>query len=302
MKRAYQQIHLAVFLWGFTGILGKAVSTTAPVLVWWRMSLASIILLLILLVRKKFVRIRGKDLTTLISVGALFGIHWVLFYFSVKWANASIAMICMALGSVMIAILEPIIRRRPLVYSELLWGLVALLGVLSIYFWPAEIKDESMQMVNFEWGLAMGVMAAVISALFGIFNKPLAEKYPAQPLVFYEMTSGMAFVSLMLLIGGQSIIGEVDFWPTGMDWLWLFFLVVFCTVWAQSLAMAALKKLSAFTVTLSVNLEPVYGIFFAFMLFNENQQLGTGFYIGISLIFFSLVGQVLNSARKAKQL
>lgn len=300
MKRAYTQINIAVFLWGFTGILGKAIDLTAPILVWWRMLLATLFLFLILYFTKGFVRIRGRALTTLIGVGILFAIHWVLFYYAVKWANASIAMVCMATSSVTTSILDPLIRKRPIIFSEFLLGLLAVFGVLCIYLWPAEITDDTMQMVNFEWGLIMGIIAAVISALFSIFNKPLAEKYPAQPLVFLEMLSGVAFLTVFLLVSGSSFLGETGWVPTSMDWLWLLILAFFCTVIPQILAMASLKKLSAFTATLSVNLEPVYGILFAFLIFQENEQLGPGFYIGISLIFFSLLGQILNSTRKSR--
>lgn len=300
MKKAYTQINIAVLLWGFTGILGKAIHLSAPILVWWRMLLATFFLWIILSLRKGFVKVERKELRTLIIVGILFAIHWVLFYYCVKWANASIAMVCLATSSVITSILDPLIRKRPIILTEFWLGLLAVFGVVCIYLWPAEIQEEALEMQNFELGLLMGVIAALINAVFSIFNKPLSEKYPAQPLVFMEMLGGLCFLSIFLLFVGGELTEGLGWLPKDFDWLWLLILAFFCTVIAQSLAMAALKKLSAFTVTLSVNLEPVYGVFLAFMIFQENEQLGWGFYIGLMLIFLSLVGQIISSTRKSR--
>lgn len=300
MKKAYTQINIAVLLWGFTGILGKAINLSAPFLVWWRMFLATVFLGLILYFRKGFIKVERKELRTLIVVGILFAIHWVLFYYCVKWANASIAMVCLATSSVITSILDPLIRKRPIIITEFWLGLLAVIGVFCIYLWPAEIKEEALAMQNFELGLLMGVIAALINAVFSIFNKPLSEKYPAQPLVFMELLSGLSFLTVFLLFAGEGLTEDLGWIPKQLDWVWLFILSFFCTVIAQSLAMAALKKLSAFTVTLSINLEPVYGVFLAFLIFQENEQLGWGFYIGLMLIFLSLVGQIISSIRKSR--
>src|SRR5262249_46204558 len=145
---------------------------------------------------------------------------------------------------------------------------------------------------DFELGIVLGVVASIISAIFTVLNKPLAEIYPPRTLVFYEMTSGLTFLSIIapfyILSNPQEILV-----PQGLDYLYIFLLSYCCTVWGQSLAMSALKHLSAFTITLSVNLEPVYGIVLAFLIFRENDQLGYGFYIGMGLIFASLLMQVL---------
>src|SRR5690625_4532221 len=190
MRKAYAQLNIAVFLWGFTGILGKAIHLAAPILVWWRMFLASLILFVLLKLGKKFVKVEKKDYYKLFLVGVLFAIHWVLFYYSVKWANASVALICMATS---------------LVLSEFIFGLIALLGVVCIYFFPGEAKDASTEIPHFEKGVLVGVLAAMVNAFFSILNKPLAEKYPAQLLVFYEMTSGWVVLLFFLLFSGFSI-------------------------------------------------------------------------------------------------
>lgn len=293
-------MHLAVLLWGFTGILGKAISLSAPVLVWYRMLLATLIIALILTVRKKWISIQRKDLRQLIIIGILFAIHWVAFYASVKLANAAIAMVCLATSSVFTAILDPLIHKRKFNRSEIGLSMLAVAGVLCIYLLQPDTANRENSMENFQLGIGLGMVAAIISAAFSVFNKPLAEKYPARPLVFYEMLSGLAFLTVLAPFFIQWR-PEAVLLPQGWDYLWIFLLSYCCTVWGQSLAMAALKHLSAFTTTLSVNLEPVYGIVLAFLIYQENEQLGPGFYLGMSLIFLSVALQVMASIRNGRR-
>ena len=300
MKRAFAQINIAVLLWGFTGILGKAISLSAPALVWYRMSLAAVILALIITFRKEWTPIAKRDIFKLIGIGILFAIHWVAFYASVKLANASIAMVCLATASVFTAVLDPLLNGRKFNKVELFLSFIAVLGVVCIYVLQPHNAEPEHQMVNFKLGLALGIAASVISAIFTVLNKPLADKYPARPLVFSEMTSGLVFLSILAPFYIMNFPAE-QLIPVGWDYLWIFLLAYCCTVWAQSLAMAALKNLSPFTVTLSVNLEPVYGIILAFLIFKENAQLGYGFYIGMSLIFISLMLQVGFTIRKSRK-
>lgn len=302
MKKAFAQLHLAVLLWGFTGVLGKAISLSAPVLVWYRMLLAALFLGIIISLRKEWCPIQKKDIYKLIGIGMLISIHWVAFYASIKLANASIAMICLATASVFTSVFDPLLNRRAFNRNELFISLIAVTGVACIYFLqPKEVSGKS-QMINFDLGLLFGIAASIISAIFTVLNKPLANKYPARPLVFAEMTSGVGFLCLLAPFYFFYFPAETLL-PVGWDYLWIFLLAYCCTVWGQSLAMAALKHISPFTMTLTVNLEPVYGIFLAFIIFNENAQLGLGFYIGMILIFVSLMMQItvtLNKSRKAK--
>jgi drug/metabolite transporter (DMT)-like permease len=291
MKRAFAQIHAAVLLWGFTGILGKAISLTAPVLVWYRMLITAIILAIIISNRRDWIKIVRRDMFRVIGIGVMYAIHWVAFYASIKFANASIAMVCLATASVFTSLLDPLFNKGKFNFVEIFLSFIAVAGVYCIYALQPHDKANH-QMVNFEWGIILGVIAAIISAIFTVLNKPLAEKYPARTLVFYEMTTGFSSLCLMapyyiLKHPAETLL------PQGWDYLWIFLLSYCCTVWGQSLAMSALKKLSAFTVTLSVNLEPVYGIILAFLIFKENNQLGYGFYIGMSFIFISLVLQII---------
>jgi len=300
MRRGFAQINLAVLLWGFTAILGKAISLSAPVLVWYRMILSAAILFLIITFRKGWPKIDKKELRRLLLIGILFAIHWIAFYASVKLANASIAVVCLASASVFTAVLDPLFNGRKFNKAELYLSFLAVIGVACIYVFHAEDADGAQPMVNFKLGLLSGLLASVIASLFSVLNKPLAEKYPARPLVFWEMAGGLAFLSLLapFYILNQP---EIQLLPVGLDYLWIILLAYCCTVWAQSLAMASLKTLSAFTVTLSVNMEPVYGIILAFLVFKENNQLGYGFYIGMAFIFTSIALQLALTLRHSRR-
>lgn len=299
MNRSLLQIHTAVFLWGFTGILGRIISLGAPMLVGYRMLFTCLILCLLLTAGRKWVRYERKDFLTVLGVGVLFAIHWFLFFQSIKLANASIAMLCLATASVFIAILQPLIRKTTFQAKEITIGLIALAGVGCIYFiQPAE--NTLSGMVDFQAGVIYGVLAAILSAVFTIFNKPLSEKYPSQPTVFWEMLSGFVVICLTLAFTQPEMLQNLPV-PHGQDLAALLFLAVFCTVIAQSLALKALKKLDAFTVTLSVNLEPIYGMIFAFLIFRENEQLNWGAFLGIGLILASLVLQVYNHRRQSRR-
>lgn len=293
MKRAFAQIHLAVLLWGFTGVLGRAISLSAPVLVWYRMLVTTAILALILAQRGDWIKIVARDMKRILGIGILYAIHWVAFYASIKYANASIAMVCLATASVFTALLDPVLNKGKINYVEIFLSFIAIAGVYCIYALQPKAANGAAGMVNFQLGVLLGVAAAIISAIFTVLNKPLAEKYPPRTIVCYEMIVGLLFLSCMAPFYIYQQEDAVRLLPQGWDYLWIFLLSYCCTVWGQSLAMSALKHLSAFTVTLSVNLEPVYGIILAFLIFKENNELGYGFYVGMGFIFMSLILQVM---------
>jgi drug/metabolite transporter (DMT)-like permease len=300
MKKSLVQMHIAVLLWGFTGVLGRAITLDAPVLVWYRMLLTALFLAIIVTSRKLWVPISKKHLAQLMLIGVLMGLHWVAFYGSIKLANISIALVCLSTASIFTPLVDPLINRSKYEIKELLLGSLAILGVYLIY----QLQQFSV------WGIVSGVVAAFLSSVFTVLNKQIANKYPVRTMVFYEMSSGWLFITLLmpllylyspnmqLLPNSNNILGQL--WYEN-DWIWLVILSLCCTVWAQSLALSALKKLSSFTATLSVNLEPIYGILLAFVFYNENreiifvkgtEQLNTGFLAGMGLIVLSVVLQM----------
>ena len=294
-------MHLAVLLWGFTGVLGKAISLDAPVLVWYRMAFTTLIMAAILYYRKQWVKIEKRDLRQLAIVGVLFGLHWLAFFGAIKFANISIALVCLSTASIFTSLLDPIVNKGKHDIKEVFLGSLAIAGVYLIY--------QFQQFYGL--GIAFGIIAAILSSVFTVINKQIASKYPARTMVFYEMGTGWLFITALMPVlwyfapqtnfvpHSDRLMGS-SWWRN--DWLWLVVLSLCCTVWAQSLALNALKKLSSFTATLSVNLEPVYGIIMAFIVYNENREIifnkGTndlnwGFLGGMSLILLSVALQML---------
>lgn len=289
-NKAYLQLHAAIFFWGFTGVLGRAISMDAPAIVWYRMLFSAIIIGLIISLKGKWQRIPMSDMKRLALVGFLFAVHWLAFYISIKMAGASIAMVCLATASVFTALVSPMITGGRLKISELWIGMVALLGVLVMYIFQ-ENTDQVFDVANQRWGIVLGVVAAILSAVFTILNKPLAAKYEFRNVVFWEMTIGFLCLCIVIPFYLPSVTWEQVI-PQGWDYIWLGCLVYFCTVLGQQLVVQALKYLNPFTITLSVNIEPLYGIILAFLLFNENEMLGWPFYAGVIIICISLLMQI----------
>lgn len=275
-------MHLAVLLWGFTGVLGRAISLSAPVLVWYRMLLTALFMAGILYYRKLWVPVGRKDMRQLALIGGLMALHWVGFYGSIKFANASIALVCLSTASIFTSLLDPLVNKTKHDPIELLIGAIALAGVYLIY--------QFQQFYGL--GILFGIIAAILSSVFTVLNKRIANKYPSRTIVFYEMGTGWLFITLLMPLQFMYDKSTVML-PPALDWVWLIILSLCCTVWAQSLALNALKKISSFTATLSVNLEPVYGILLAFIFFKENKELGSGFFWGMLLIILSVTLQMI---------
>jgi drug/metabolite transporter (DMT)-like permease len=306
MKKALLSMHAAVLLWGFTGVLGRAINMDFPVLVWYRMLLTALFIAVIITYRGLWQKVKPADQKVLIAVGILMGLHWVAFYGSIKFSNASVALVCLSTASIFTSMLDPWINKSKWQPVELLLGALTLSGVFLIYFLDGPAGKKPGSAITVE-GLVLGVIAAILSSIFTVLNKSVASRYPARLMVFWEMFSGWIFISIAIgfamLMGWQTWLlnpGSMKLSllpPTHWDWIWLVVLALCCTVWAQSLALNALKKLSSFTVTLSVNLEPIYGILLAFVFFQENKELGLGFYLGVGVILLSVGLQMLRLLR-----
>jgi drug/metabolite transporter (DMT)-like permease len=291
MKNALIKMHIAVFLWGFTGVLGRAITLQEYPLVWYRTLITALIFVVILVYRKEWKPISRKDLFRFMGIGSVIAIHWVAFYGSIKYANASIALTCLATAGIFTALFEPLVLKSKFNVKELIIGFIALAGMYSIYHFE----------VKYAFGIMLGIFASMLSALFTIMNKKIVNNFPSRLVAFYEIGSGFLFLTLLLPIY-MYVQPEVSFIPSNMDWLWLWILSLCCTVWGQSLALSALKKLSSFTTVLMVNLEPVYGIILAMIIYHENKDLGAGFYIGIFLIAASVALHTFLMYRERKRL
>lgn len=278
IRKAYTQMHISIFLWGFTGILGKLIQLSEGLLVWYRMLLTALMLMAILLYRGELRLPPAKELWRLSGVGFVIMLHWVTFYGAIKYSNVSIALSCFSCSALFTALLEPLFQRRKVIVAEILFGLLAIVGIYLIF---------SFQKL-YAIGIVLAIITAALSAAFTIMNKQMVDKHPPELITFVELSSGWIYLTLLLPIylyyfPSPSIL------PSNLDWLWLFILSFFCTTIPFTLSLKALKKVSAFTLNLSVNLEPIYSIIMAIAIFHENKELTWGFYLGTAIILSSVV-------------
>jgi drug/metabolite transporter (DMT)-like permease len=276
--KSYAFLHTAVFLFGFTGILGGLISLQESMLVWYRMWMSALMMFVVVLLSGKFRIISFKDLKPILLISGLIALHWVTFYGSIKYASVSVAMVCLSSITLFTALLEPIILKQRFVKSEVLLSLLVLLGVYII----ARAQEGQLT------GVILGVIAAILSALFTVLNKKMIVKYDSRLLSFYEL--GLGFLILTLLLPLIHFVSPLEqLIPTSMDWFYLLLLSLFCTVLAFNLSLKALRQLSPFTVNLVINLEPVYGILLAFVVLKEHKYLNQGFAIGAIIIICSVL-------------
>lgn len=281
MKKALIQLHVAVFLAGFTGILGRLIDLNEGLLVWYRMLITTVTLAIIMFARKEIKKLPWKDLLKLVAVGGIVALHWATFYGSIKYANVSIALVCFSSIGFFTAIFEPIILKRRFEWRELALGTLCIAGIYLIFNFNPQ----------FETGIAIGLISALLAVFFSILNKSFVARVPVKTVTFYEMGGGWLVLTLLMPFYLQ-LFPTSYMVPNLEDWVWLLVLAWACTVWAFLLQLSSLRKLSTFTSNLTYNLEPVYGIVLAFIFFNENENLTSGFYYGLSLILLSVFWQM----------
>ncbi len=284
MRNAYIYLHISVLLAGFTGIFGKLIDLNEALLVWYRIALATVLLWIILYIGKDRIKYPMTEVLSMSKSGCILTLHWLFFFASIKHSNVSIGVVCFGLTSFFTAILQPLIRRKRLVFSELMLSMLTMLGIALIFHFDTQYR----------LGITLGVISAVFSALYTIFNEELVQKYESKLLNFYQLGAGTLFLGAIMPVYLHFNPTNYLF-PTAQDWIYTFILAFLCTVVLYVLFNLALKKLSAFTVSLSFNLEPIYSIVLAFILFKENQDLNHSFYIGISLVMLSVILQAVSS-------
>ena len=287
MKKAFIQLHIAVLLAGLTGILGKLISLNEGLLVWYRLLLTAPSLWLLALLRGQDIRIDRRDLWRIFGIGGIAALHWVAFYGSIKYSNVSVSLLCFSAIGFFTALIEPLIMRHKVDVVELLLGLLVIAGICLIF----RVNP------HFKTGIVIGLVSALLGSLFPVLNKRILRRVSSENVTLYELSGGLLVLTLLMpvylwLFPAPSLL------PTLSDWGWLLVLSWACTVLAFNLSMSALQKISAFTVNLSYNLEPVYGILLAFLLFREDKYLNGGFYIGFFLILLSIILQTLRLWRK----
>ena len=273
-RKGFVQLHLSVLLAGFTGLFGRLITLNEVDIVWYRMLFTSAILF----VFTGLPKVGWRKFLQLCGCGALLGFHWILFYGSIKASNVSIGVICFSLIGFFTALFEPMIFKRKLSWLELLFSLITVLGVFCIFSFDA----------RYRYGIMIGVVSSAVCALYAICNKKVSVGVRSRTVLMYQMSGGLVAMSAiipvyLLFFPSQQPIVVV---PEGSN-LWF----MLCTVGMYLLQIQALKRLSAFTVNLTYNLEPCYTIILAFLIFGEGREINFSFYIGIGLILLSVLLQ-----------
>jgi len=290
LKKAFIQLHIAVLLAGLTGVLGKIITLNEGLLVWYRLLLTAVALWIIYLVRRPSFSIAPRDIIRIFGIGAIAASHWVAFYGSIKYSNVSVGLLCFSAVGFFTALIEPLVLRHRVDYVELLLGLMVIAGIFLIF----QVNP------SYKTGIIIGLVSSLLGSLFPVLNKRILQRVPAGTVTLYELTGGFLFLSILLPFY-LKLAPASKLLPDWKDWIGLLVLSLACTVLAFNLSMNALKKLSAFTVNLSYNLEPVYGIILAFILFREDKYMRGGFYTGFALIILSIGLQMLRMWRRRAQ-
>lgn len=284
-RKGFIQLHLSVLLAGFTGLFGKLITLNEVDIVWYRMLFTTSILLVFTglpkVTLRKFIQLSG--------CGALLGLHWMLFYGSIKASNVSIGVICFSLVGFFTAICEPLILKRRFSWMELLLSCITVAGVMCIFSFDT----------RYRYGIMIGIVSSLVCALYVIYNKKASVGVRSRDVLMSQMSGGLIVVSciiplyLMVFPSSQAVVVI----PEGSNLWFMLCHALFCTVGMYLLQIQALKRLSAFTVNLSYNLEPCYTIILAFLIFGEGREVNFSFYLGITLIVLSVALQTLRTTR-----
>jgi drug/metabolite transporter (DMT)-like permease len=287
MKKAFLQLHIAVFLAGFTGLLGRLITLNEAMLVWYRLLLSAVTMWCLFSYQRKIQAISKKEIASIVAVGGIAALHWLSFYGSIKYANISVALVCFSAVGFFTALFEPLINKHRFNKTDLLLGVLVMIGIYIVFQFDPSYKV----------GIAVGLVSALLGALFPVYNRRFMQRMNAETLLTWQMSGGFLVLTALLPLY-LYLFPTQYFIPVLSDWFWLLVLSWICSVWAFHLSANALKKISAFTVNLTYNLEPVYGILLAFVVYHENKELKNSFYIGLVII---LLAVLLQTARIYKQ-
>ena len=288
--KTYLNLHLIVFIWGFTAILGALITIQADALVWFRLLFASVFLVPFILVKKKSFRLPIREFFKLIFVGLLIALHWIFFFKAIHLSNVSITLAVFSLGAFLTSILEPIFYRRKLLWYEVLFGLIIIASLILI------LKVE----INYFSGILYALASITIGVLFTLMNGKLIESHEPSVITFYEFVAGVFFISIYFLFTNKF---NADFFIlTSSDWIYLLTLSSVCTAYAFTASVRVMRILSPYTVMLTTSLEPVYGIVLAYFIIGGNEKMSIEFYIGavvivITVICNGIVKQYLSSKK-----
>lgn len=273
----YFHLHLIVFIWGFTAVLGKLITIDALPLVWYRMFMAVILVFAFVAFKRWSLKTTKTVLLQMLLGGVLIAIHWVTFFWAIKVSTVAVALATMSTGAFFTAILEPIWYKRKFIWYELFFGLMVIVGLLIIF------KVES----QYALGIGLALVSSFLAALFSLLNGKLVHLAKPAVISFYELGAGVLFLSIYLLFSGGF---NADFFQLSQsDWIYLFILASVCTAYAFIASVKVMRFLTPYTVMLTINLEPVYGILLAFFLLGDEEKMSPLFYLGAAIILLTVL-------------
>lgn len=275
--KSYLSLHFIVFIWGFTAILGALITINAEALVWYRMLLAGIFLGSFIVFKKESFRVPVKAFFKLIFVGLLIALHWIFFFRAIHISNVSITLSIFSLGAFFASLLEPIFFGRKVLWYEVFFGLIIIAGL-------ALIMKVEIQYLN---GMYYALASIILGVLFTLMNGKLIADHEPSVITFYEFGAGVFFISIYFLFQGKF---TADFFTLSMNnWLLILLLASICTAYAFTASVKVMRKLTPYTVMLTTNLEPVYGIILAYFILGGKEKMSTEFYIGAIIIVITVI-------------
>ena len=285
-SKSFLRLHLIVFIWGFTAVLGRLITLDALPLVWFRMLFAVFFILGYIRFQKIPIQIPKQTILKFLAAGLIIALHWFTFFRAIKVSNVSITLACLSTGAFFTSLIEPLFFGKKIIWYEIFFGLIVVFG-LSILF---HVESRYVE------GIILALLSAFLSALFAVINSKFVKEYKPTIISFYELSGGVLFFSVILLFSNSFTFSF--FKLTSNDFLYLMILSSICTAYAFIESTAVMKFLSPYTVMLTINLEPIYGIILAVLIFKEKEQMSSGFYIGAAIILTTVI---LNGIIKSRQ-
>ncbi len=284
-------MHAAVFLWGFTGVLGRVITLDQTWLVWYRLLITAVSLWVLYFFLKKIRKLPLRSVFFIGCIGLTQALHWVCFYGSIKYANITIALTTLSTSALLASIIEPVFLKKRFDPAEIFLGLFAIAGIVIIYNTH----------LAFSIGIIIGLLSALLTVIVSVLNKKIVDRYQPEQITLYQLTGGFIGLSLLLPVY-QYYFPEKHYIPQAMDWFWLVVLSWVCTIMTFFLYIRSLKKISAFTMNLTLTLEPIYGIILAFVIYHENKNLSRWFYVGFALIALAVAFHMVRLLRTSAKI
>ncbi len=277
LNKTFIALHVIVFLWGLTPVLGKLITLPSLELVWWRLVIAVLSLTVYAKFKDIQLYLNWKQVTPLLAWGVIVGLHWYFFYHAIKVSNVSVAMMGFSTLTLFASLVQPILLKKKFVSIDVVYGLVILIGLCIIsYAEQFYIK-----------GIVFGVLAAFTGAMFGVYNGSLIQRFHAVQIAFYEFIGAFIFISIIAMVDSKSIVGFATL-PSLQNFIYLFILSVICTTFAFTWSVEILKKIDAITVIVTNNLEPIYGIVLSLIIFGDSEYMSAQFYMGAFILLMAV--------------